>query len=151
MKKSFLFIALMVTMMGAFAQQATEEIRIDPRLREVIGDAKVEELRANDPRQLVIENCNLVSYCFLALKMTEEPGTFQMKGDLKNVVKDGKQCNYQDIINTGCINRYDYNLEQDPYKQNIYSLGNTGAYIVVVSKQNFDNNVNGWLLKYGLK
>ncbi len=141
----------MVVMTGAFAQQSSKEIQIDPRLREVLGDAKVNELRTNDPKQLVIENCNLVSYCYLAMKMTEPEGTYQMKGDLKNFVKSGKSCNYQEIISSGCLNRYDYNLEQDPYKQNVYALGNTGVYIIVQSKQKFDNTLNGWLLEYGLK
>lgn len=150
MKKILLFFALMVIMAGAFAQQCKQEIRVDPLLKEVLGESKINDLRMNDPKQLVIENCNFAHYCYLAMKMTEAEGTYQMKGDLKNFVKSGKTCNYQDIIATGCINRYDYNLEQDPYKQNIYRLGSTGAYIIVISKQKFDNNLNAILREYGL-
>lgn len=150
MKRVFLLFALTVIMAGAFAQQSNQEIRVDPRLKAVLGDAKFNDLRMNDPKQLVIENSNLVHYCYLAMKMTEPEGTYQMKGDLKNYVKDGKSCNYPEIIATGAINRYDFNLEQDAYKQNVYSLGSTGAYIIVNSKQKFDNNLNALLRTYGI-
>lgn len=150
MKKVLLFFALMVIMAGAFAQQSKQEIRIDPLLNEVLGESKINDLRMNNPKQLVIENSNFVHYCFIAMKMTEPEGTYQMKGELKNFVKLGKTCNYQDIIAAGYINHYDYNLEQDPYKQNIYRLGSTGAYIIVNSKQKFDNNLNAILREYGL-
>lgn len=151
MKKLFAVLVLLAIVAGGFAQQANKEIKVDARLYSVLSAQQIEDLRANNPVQLVTENCNLASYCYLALKMTEEEGTFNMKDDLKNHVKTGKACNYQDIIASGCINRYDFNLEQDPYKQNVYPMGNTGAYIIVLSKQNFDNNLNGWLREYGLK
>jgi len=150
MKKLFTLLVLLALVAGGFAQQAKKEIQVDSRLYSVLTAQQIEDLRANNPVQLVTENCNLVSYCFLAMKFSEEEGTYKMKGELRNFVKPGKSCNYQDIIATGCINRYDYNLEQDPYRQNVYSLGNTGAYIVVLSKVNFDNVLNGWLREYGL-
>lgn len=151
MKKFILFPALMFFTMGLFAQQASTAIQVDPMLYEVLTESQINDLRANNPAQLVRENCNLVSYCYLAMKMTEEEGTYKMKGDLKNYVKPGKNCDYQKIIERGCINRYDFNLEQDPYRQNVYVLGNTGAYIIVLSKTQFDRNVEAYLQMYGLK
>lgn len=151
MKKLFALLALVTVVTCGFAQQSNREINVDARLYNVLTQAQIDEMRANNPVQLVTENCNLVNYCFLAVKMTEAEGTYKMKDDLKNHVKQGKSCNYDEIIKTGCINRYDYNLEQDPYRQNVYPLGNTGAYIIVLSKQNFDNNLNATLRQYGLK
>lgn len=151
MKKILFLFALTIVLAGAYAQQSNQQIKVDPRLYEVLGNAKVNDLLANNPRQLVVENCNLASYCFLALKMTETEGTYQMKGDLKNFVKPGKSCDYQQILNVGYINRYDFNLEQDANLENIYTLGSTGAYIVVLSKKRFDKNLNGFLKEYGLE
>lgn len=151
MKKFILFPALMLFTMGLFAQQAGTAIQVDPMLYEVLSESQINDLRANNPAQLVRENCALVSYCYLAQKMTEEEGTYKMKGDLKNYVKPGKSCDYQKIIARGCINRYDFNLEQDPYRVNVYPLGNTGAYIIVLSKAQFDRNVEAYLQMYGLK
>ncbi len=151
MKKIILFPALMLFTMGLFAQQAGTAIQVDPMLYEVLTESQINDLRANNPAQLVRENCALVSYCYLAQKMTEAEGTYQMKGDLKNYVKPGKSCDYQKIIARGCINRYDFNLEQDPYRVNVYPLGNTGAYIIVLSKAQFDRNVEAYLQMYGLK
>lgn len=151
MKKFILFPALMLFTMGLFAQQAGTAIQVAPMLYEVLTESQINDLRANNPAQLVRENCALVSYCYLAQKMTEAEGTYQMKGDLKNYVKPGKSCDYQKIIARGCINRYDFNLEQDPYRVNVYPLGNTGAYIIVLSKAQFDRNVEAYLQMYGLK
>lgn len=148
MKKILLLVALTIVMAGAYAQQ-NHQIRVDARLYDVLTEAQINDLRANNPKQLVEENCNLVSYCFLALKPIDD--VHQVKGELKNFVKPGKTCNYQEIIKTGCINRYDYNLEQDPYKLNVYTMGNTGAYIVVFSKQDFTNTLNAFLREYGLE
>ena len=151
MKKIILFPALMLFSMSLFAQQTRTDIHVDPMLYEVLTEAQINDLRANNPAQLVRENCNLVHYCYLAMKMSEEEGTYKMMGDLKNYVKPGKSCDYQKIIARGCINRYDFNLEQDPYKQLVYPLGNTGAYIIVLSKYRFDRNTEAWLKEYGLQ
>ena len=151
MKKFILFPALMLFTMGLFAQQAGTAIQVDAMLYEVLSESQINDLRANNPAQLVRENCALVSYCYLAQKMTEAEGTYQMKGDLKNYVKPGKSCDYQTIIARGCINRYDFNLEQDPYRQNVYSLGSTGAYIIVLSQEKFNRNQEAYLKLYGLE
>ena len=72
-----------------------------------------------------------------------------MKDDLKNHVKAGKSCNYQNIIESGAINRYDFDLEQNKTMPVIYPLGNTGAYIIVNSKQWFDEQKSAILSDYG--
>jgi len=151
MKKIILLPALMLFTLGLFAQQTRTAIHVDPMLYEVLTESQINDLRANNPAQLVRENCNLVNYCYLAMKMTEEEGTYKMKGDLKNYLKPGKSCDYQKIIERGCINRYDFNLEQDINVQNVYPLGSTGAYIIVLSKSQFDRNVEAFLQQYGLK
>lgn len=151
MKKASLLFFLMVFVAGIFAQQARREIMFDLKLYDILGEAKVNDLKANNPQQLVIENCNYANYCVMAMKLTEPEGSYQMKGELKNYIKEGKTCNYQEIISLGYINRYDYNLEQDRYKKNVYPLGNTGGYVIVFSKEDFDENVEAWLREYGLK
>ena len=151
MKKIMLSLLAMALCVSLHAQQLKKEIYIDPMLYEVLSESQINDLRANNPAQLVRENCALVSYCYLAMKMTEAEGTYQMKGDLKNYVKPGKSCDYQKIIERGCINRYDFNLEQDPYRQNVYSLGSTGAYIIVLSQEKFNRNQEAYLKLYGLE
>lgn len=157
MKKN-LFLALFFCFtLGGFAQQSkyvvsinSKEFHIVPMLYEVLGDSKIDQLKAGDQKQLVLENYNLSSYCYLALKMTELEGTYQMKGELKNCVKEGYSCNYQDIISTGGLNRYQYNLEQDATLLNVYSMGNTGAYIIVLPKTTFEYRKAELLKYYGL-
>ena len=151
MKKIILSLLAITVCVGLHAQQSKKEIRVDPMLYEVLSESQINELRANNPAQLVRENCALVSYCYLAMKMTEAEGTYQIKGDLRNYAKSGKSCDYQEIIERGCINRYDYNLEQDPVKQNVYPLGNTGAYIVVLSLERFNRNQEAFMKLYGLE
>ena len=149
MKKLILFAMALFLVFGAYSQQTKKEIKVDPRLNEILGVAKVNDLRANDPKQLLIEHINLNYYCFVAMKMTEPEGTFIMKDDLKNHVKAGKSCNYQDIISSGAINRYNFDLEQHAFMTTIYPLGNTGAYIIVNSKQWFEEQKRAFLSEYG--
>ena len=148
MKKIILLSIFSSLLIFSVAQNQT--IHVDDMLYKHFGAQQVEKWRADNPKQLVIENYNLVGYCFLAMKMTEEEGTYQIKGELKNVVKPGVDCDYNQIVRNGCINRYDFNLEQDPFKQNVYTLGETGAYLIVLSKATFDNNLNAALREYGL-
>ena len=149
MKKIALFVIALFLLTGAYSQQVKKEIKVDPRLIEVLGAEKFNELKANNPRQLLIENVNFVYYCALAFKKPGPEGTYIMKDDLKNHVKAGKSCNYQEIINTGAVNRYDYDLEQDKLLPILYPLGNTGAYIVVNPKQWVVDRERALLLEYG--
>jgi hypothetical protein len=68
---------------------------------------------------------------------------------LKNHVKAGKSCNYQDIISSGAINRYDFDLEQHAFMTVVYPMGNTGTYIIVNSKQWFEEQKRAVLSEYG--
>lgn len=149
MKKITFLVMAFFLLFGAYAQQTKKEIKVDPRLNEILGTAKVNDLRANNPKQLLIEHINLNYYCVVALKLSGPEGTYIMKDDLKNHVKAGKSCNYQDIISSGAINRYDYELEQDKLLPVFYPLGNTGAYIMVNSKQWFDDQKRAILLDNG--
>lgn len=149
MKKiTFITVALFL-LFGAYAQQVKKEIKVDPRLTEILGESKVNDLKANNPKQLLIEHINLNYFCFVAHKMSENEGTYIMKDELKNHVKAGKNCNYQDIINSDIINRYDFDLEQDAFRSTIYPLGNTGVYIIVTSKQRFEEQKRAYLSEYG--
>ena len=130
------------------AQTPTPEYRADSRLYEILGQKRVEELQKQNPAQLAIEHYNLVSFCYLAGKLTEEEGTYKMQPELKLFVKPGKSCDYQRILTDGCINRYDYTLAQDPYFLNVYPLGDTGSYIIVYSKRMFDENLHAFLQYY---
>lgn len=149
MKNVILLAMLIFILNGAFAQQVKKEIKVDPRLTEILGESKVNDLRANNPRQLLIEHINLNYYCAVALKLSGPEGTYIMKDDLKNHVKAGKSCNYQDIIQSGAVNRYDFELEQDKLLPVFYPMGNTGAYIMVNSKQWFDDQRRAILLENG--
>ena len=149
MKKLILFAMALFLLFGAYSQQTKKEIKVDPRLTEVLGTAKVNDLKANNPKQLLIEHVNLNYFCYVALKMSEPEGTFIMKDDLKNHVEAGKSCNYQDIISSGAINRYDFDLEQHAFMTVVYPMGNTGAYIIVNSKQWFEEQKRAVLSEYG--
>lgn len=157
MKKLFILAFMILFTMLGFAQQNkyavtinSKNFNINPMLYEYLGESQVNQLKATDLKQLVIENYNLTAYCYVALKMTEIEGTYQMKGELKNFVKDGKECNYQHIIETGAFNRYDYNLPQDATLLNVFTMGGTGAYIIVLPKTTFDNRKSQLLEYYGL-
>ncbi len=149
MKKITFITLAMFLLFGAYAQQSKKEITVDPRLSEILGESKFNDLKANNPKQLLIEHINLNYYCAVAFKLYGPEGTYIMKDDLKNHIKTGKNCNYQTIIENGAINIYDYDLEQDNLLPIIYPMGNTGAYIIVNSKQWFDDQKRAILLENG--
>jgi hypothetical protein len=147
-KVAFLVMALFL-LFGAYAQQQKKDFKVDPRLTEILGADKINDLRANNPKQLLIEHINLTYYCALAFKPSGPEGTYILKDDLKNHLKAGKTCDYQAIIQDGAINRYDFDLEQDKLLPVLYPMGNTGAYIMVNSKQWFDDQKRAILLENG--
>ncbi len=149
MKKIALFVIALFLLTGAYSQQVKKEIKVDPRLSEILGASKVSDLSAHNPKQLLIEHINLNYYCYVALKMSEPEGTYIMKDELKNHLKTGKSCNYQDIISNGALNRYDFDLEQHAFMTTVYPMGNTGAYIIVNSKQWFEEQKRAVLSEYG--
>lgn len=149
MKKIALFVIALFLLTGAYSQQVKKEIKVDPRLSEILGASKVSDLSANNPKQLLIEHINLNYYCYVALKMSEPEGTYIMKDELRNHLKAGKSCNYQDIISNGALNRYDFDLEQHAFMATVYPMGNTGAYIIVNSKQWFEEQKRAVLSEYG--
>lgn len=148
MRRQALFLVLMFATYFVSAQTPAPEFRADSRLYEIMGKNKVDELMAHNPRQLAIEHYNLVSFCYLAGKMTEEEGTYKMQPELKNFVKPGKKCDYPSIMSEGCINPSDYTLDQDPYFLNVYPLGDTGYYIIVYSKRMFEERLQDFLHYY---
>lgn len=149
MKKLVLFAVALFLLFGAYSQQTKKEIKVDPRLTEILGADKVNELKANNPKQLLIEQINLNYYCIVATKVTGPEGTYIMKDDLKNHLKAGKSYDYQEIVESEVINRYDFDLEQDALVPVIYPIGNTGSYVIVSSKEWFDLQKRAILAEYG--
>lgn len=149
MKKLILFAMAFFLLIGAYSQQSKKEIKVDPRLTEILGAAKVNDLMANNPKQLLIEHVNLNYYCFVAFKLTGPEGTYIMKDDLKNHLKAGKSCNYQEIIQKESVNRYDFDLEQDVTRPTVYPMGNTGVYVIVTPTEWFEAQKHAFLAEYG--
>ena len=150
MKKLTFFVMALFLLFGSYAQQPKREITVDPLLIERLGIEKVNELRTNNPKQLIIENIELTRFCSLITKLWENDGTYKMMGDLKQFVKEGKSCNYQDIIQKGYVNRDDFLLEADEHLSTIYPLGNTGYYLFVRSKEWLETHKRAVIADYGL-
>jgi hypothetical protein len=149
MKKITFLVMALFLLFGAYAQQTKKEIQYTPRLNEILGVAKVNDLKANNPQQLLIEHINVTYYCFVAQKLTGPEGTYIMKDELKNHLKASKSCNYQEIIQNEFVNRYDFELEQDATRPTIYPIGNTGFYVIVNSKEWFNAQKQALLAEYG--
>lgn len=149
MKKITLFVMTMLLLLGAYAQQSKREIIVDPHLIEYLGIDKVNELRANNPTQLIIENIELSHFCSLHTKLDPD-GNYKMMGDLKQFVKEGKSCDYQEIISTCYVNRYDFQIQAHPTLTTIYPLGNTGYYLYVNSKEWMETHKKAVIADYGL-
>lgn len=145
-----LSISILLTL-GCFAQRQELPFIIDPLLNEVYSEAEINDMKVNNPQKLFIENYNISEFCYVIDKLPAPEGEYIDKGELKTAVKKGQVCDYSQIIANKCVNRYNYNLEQNINRPVVYHLGNTGYYLVVHSSYHFEALKQARLEQYGYK
>lgn len=140
---------MMGLMLIAFSQRTlpVSEYFVTPQLAEEITSAKVEDLRANDPAELIRVNYTMFNYALVTTKLWD--GNFQQMGMLEDYLPKGMTYLEEDIIQKGYVNPYKWNLPQDPYRYNLFKLRHSGYYVIVLPKTTFEERLNAHLHQYG--
>lgn len=149
MKKTILTTMLMGLMLIGFAQQQRllSEYHVTPQLAEEITAAKVEDLRANNPAELLRVNYTMFNFAVVTTKLWD--GNFQQMGMLEQYLPEGTTYLEEDIIQKGYVNPYKWNLPQDTYRYNVYKLRHNGYYVIVMPKVTWEERLNAHLQQYG--
>ena len=149
MKKTILTMMMMGVMLIGFAQQQIpfSQYYVAPELSEELSAAKVEDLRANNPAELVRVNYTMFNYALVVNKLWE--GNFQQMGMLEKYLPEGTTYLEEDIIQKGYVNPYKWKLPQDEYRYNIFKLRRNGWYVVVMPKVTWEERLNAHLHQYG--
>lgn len=149
MKKTVLTMMLMGVMLVGFAQQhiPMSEYYVSPQLAKEITTAKVEDLRANNPAELVRTQYTMFNYALVTSKLWD--GNFQEMGMLEQYLPEGMKYVEEEIIQNGYVNPYKWNLPQDTYRYNLFKLRHSGFYVVVMPKVTWEERLNAHLHQYG--
>lgn len=132
MKKIVMTMMLMSVMLIGFSQQRQlpmSEYYVSPDLYEVMTPAQVEQLRANDPAELIRMNYTMINCIKVANKPVD--ANSQDMGYLRQFVPEGVQYDENEIIERGFLNPFLWKLPQDENRYNIYKLNRSGWFVVV--------------------
>lgn len=149
MKKTILTTMMIGLMLIGFAQRqlSVNDYFVTPQLAEEITSAKVEDLRANNPAELIRVNYTMFNTAVVTSKLWD--GNLQQMGTLEQYLPKGMTYLEEDIIQKGYVNPYKWNLPQDDYRYNVFKLRRNGYYVVVLPKVTFEERLNALLHQYG--
>ena len=149
MKKLVLTTVMMGVMLVGFAQRQIpmSEYYVAPELREELTSAKVDDLLANNPAELVRTSYTMFNYALVVGKLWD--GNFQQMGTLEQYLPEGVPYLEEDIIRKGYVNPYKWNLPQDTYRYNLFKLRREGYYVVVMPKVTWEERLNAHLRQFG--
>ena len=149
MKKTFFTVMMMCALLVSFAQQKIpfSQYYVDPTFAGEIAPVSVEDLRANNPAELVRMHYTMFNYAQVIGKLWD--GNFQEMGMLENYLPKGMAYAEEELIQKGYVNPYKWNLPQDEYRYNLFKLRNSGYYVVVMPKKVWEERLNAHLHQFG--
>lgn len=151
MKKTVLTMMMMGVMLIGFAQQRQlpmSEYVVSKELNEYLTPAKVEQMRANQPAELIRMNYIMLNGAKLITK--ELGGNTKDMGYLKDYTPAGVVYNEAEILDKSWINPFLWNLPQDQYRTNIFKLKNSDYFIMVLPTSVMEERINAQMQQYGV-
>jgi hypothetical protein len=148
MKKTFLTMMMMSLMLITFAQrqQPMSEYAVSQDLIQKLSPAKVEQMRLENPAELIRMNYTLINKATVVGKLWD--GNLQHMGMLEQYLPEGMTYLEEDIIKKGYVDPYIWNLPQEDYRYNVFKLRRSGWYVVVLPKTVLEERVQAQLKSY---
>ncbi len=148
MKKTFFTMMLMGLMLVTFAQRQLpmSEYAVSQDLIEKLSPAKVEQMRLENPAELIRMNYTLINKAVVVGKLWD--GNLQHMGMLEQYLPEGMTYLEEDIIQNGYVDPYIWNLPQEDYRYNVFKLRRSGWYVVVLPKTVLEERVQAQLKSY---
>lgn len=149
MKRTILTMMMMGAMLVGIAQQQIpfSQYYVDPQFTQEITAAKVEDMRANNPAELVRMHYTMFNYAQIVEKLWD--GNFKQMGMLEDYLPKGMTYLEEELIQKGYVNPYKWNLPQDEYRYNLFKLRHEGYYVVVMPKTVWEERLNAHFHQFG--
>ena len=141
MKKTLLTMMMMGLMLITFAQrqQPMSEYAVSQDLIQKLSPAKVEQMRLENPAELIRMNYTLINKAVVVGKLWD--GNLKHMGMLEDYLPKGMTYLEEDIIKNGYVDPYIWNLPQEDYRYNVFKLRRNGWYVVVLPKTVLEERV----------
>jgi hypothetical protein len=149
MKKTVLTMMMMGLMLIGFSQQRQlpmSEYVVSQDLIQKLSPAKVEQMRSENPAELMRMNYTLNNLAIVTSKLWD--GNFQQMGTLEQYLPEGMTYQEEDLIMKGYVDPYIWNLPQDDYRYNVYKLRRSGYYVVVIPKVTWEERLNAHINQF---
>lgn len=146
MKKIVLLFSVIFSVLACCAQYQKSDLKINPKLYNHYTQTEIEQMYQNDFAQLFRLNFKMNSYVMFGTK--DPGGNSKTMGYLSDYAKKGVVVNEEEIIRTGQVDPFDFELPQDDSRINVFMLHRSGYYIFVASKQDYNNVVEAQLNQF---
>ena len=140
---------VMSLMLIGFSQQRQmpmSEYVVSDVLTEQLTPAQVEQMRANNPAELIRMNYTVLNAAVVVAKLWD--GNLQQMGTLEQYLPQGMTYNEEEIIHRGSINQYQWNLPQDDNRYNVFKLRRNGFYVIVLPKTLLEERIQAQINLY---
>lgn len=146
MKKIISLIFCLGFISFAFGQGSDVKVTPDPRLYDVFSSDEISYYEMHSPSKLLELNYWLEGYCYVTKEL---PSPVQHLGQARDYLSDGFRMDVGEIVGSGQLNSYHYKFPQDKEKYNVFSLGDTGFYVVVYPSGEFMSRKQAYMKQYG--
>lgn len=149
MKKLVLTTVVMSVMLVGFAQRQIPMSEFYPSemIYEQLSHEQVEQMKTSNPVELLSMNYLMVNTAVVIGKPID--GNTQAMKPLDQYVPAGMSYDEEEIIRTGALNPYKWDLPQDKYRWNIFPLHRAGYYVVVAPETELDARLQAYLRSCG--
>lgn len=127
-------------------QLPVSEYVVSQDLMQKLTPAKVEQMRSENPAELIRMNYTLNNKIVVISKLWD--GNFQQMGMLEQYLPEGETYLEEDIIARSYVDPYIWNLPQDDYRYNLFKLRRNGWYVVVLPRTVFEERLQAHLNSY---
>lgn len=132
--------------------QAQKQIIPDAKLYAMMGQEDVDLMLQIAPQKVAHYNCFLNQSFYIS---SELPENHIQKGDISHVTQsiDESQFFNEDIslIKSSKFNRLKYNFRADLDKYTVYTIGNSGEFIIFYPETIYLQKEKAYFQEYGLK
>lgn len=146
MRKFIVLCSALLCVLICGAQSQKSDLVLHPNLSKHFTTAEIEQMYQQDFAQLFRLNFKMNNFAMFAAK--EPGGNTQDMGFLEKYAKPGVKVDEDEIIRTGRIDPFDYDLPQDEYRINVFQLHRKGFCIFVASKSDYERVVEAQLNQF---